>query len=110
MPVTSNEPTTTPVDHLVTFRWKSTATSSAKETAKKELDELLKRINGIMEYVLGPQISTESPGKGWDLGFRVTFVDVAARDAYVTNPDHIAVVNEYVLPILDGVVVFDIQH
>lgn len=110
MPITTLEPHMKPVDHLVVFRWKPTASPSEKDAAAEAIANLIGQIEGITAYVGGPQTSNEPPGKGWDFGFRMTFSGVAARDAYVSHPKHVEAVKTYIAPILDAAVVFDIQH
>lgn len=100
----------TQIDHLVLFRWKSDAAPDAVAKAIEAVAQLPKQISGITAYVGGPQASPEGLGQGFDFAFRMTFVDPAARDAYLPHPAHKAAIETFIAPVLETVLVFDIQH
>jgi hypothetical protein len=100
----------TQIDHLVLFRWKSDAAPDAIAKAIDAVAELPKQISGIIAYVGGSQASPEGLGQGFDFAFRMTFVDAAARDAYLPHPAHKAAIETHISPVLETVLVFDIQH
>lgn len=100
----------TQIDHLVLFRWKSDAAADAIGQAIKAVADLPNQISGITAYVGGPQASPEGLGQGFDFAFRMTFVDAAARDAYLPHPAHKAAIADHISPVLETVLVFDIQH
>ena len=76
----------------------------------EELRGFRQAIPGITGFQGGAYRSTEGLSKGFTHGFTMTFVDEAARDAYLPHPLHQAVVAK-LLPMLDGglegVVAFD---
>ncbi|MFD2264315.1 Dabb family protein [Lacibacterium aquatile] len=100
----------TQIDHLVLFRWKQGADLAAIARATEALAQLPSQISGITAYVGGPQASPEGLGQGFDFAFRMTFTDIAARDAYLPHPAHKAVIETFLAPIIETALVFDIQH
>jgi hypothetical protein len=63
---------------------------------------------GIKYFAGGPYASPEGLNQGYTHGFLVTFESSAARDAYLTHPEHEKIV-ELILPLLDGVLAFDFE-
>ena len=98
-----------PVEHFVIFRWKSTASESAKKSAEEAIANLSNQIPGIDAYAGGRQNSPEDPGQDWDFGFRMTFRDIEARDVYLTHPLHVDVKTRFINPIVAAAVVFDFE-
>jgi hypothetical protein len=98
------------VHHVVLFRFRTDLAAGAVETIFQELRGLRQRIPGITGFQGGMYNSPEGLAKGFTHGFTMTFVDAAARDAYLPHPLHQAVVDR-LLPMLDGgidaVVAFD---
>ncbi len=76
------------IQHLVLFKWKPTATAADQDAACAALRALRNAIPGIVALTVGAQNSPEGKGKGFHTGLTVTFVDAAARDAYLPHPAH----------------------
>jgi hypothetical protein len=74
------------------------------------LDGLRRKIPGVLDFSGGAYKSNEGLNKGFTHGFVMTFADAAARDAYLTHPEHEAI-KQKVLPLLegglDGAIAFD---
>jgi hypothetical protein len=98
------------VHHLVLFRFRADLPPEAVPALFAELRALRERIPGITGFSGGADASREGLTKGFSHGFCMTFVDGAARDAYLPHPEHQRVV-ERLLPLLeggiDGVLTFD---
>ena len=76
------------IQHLVLFKWKPTTTTADQAAACAALSALRDAIPGIVALTVGAQNSPEGKGKGFHTGLTVTFLDAAARDAYLPHPAH----------------------
>jgi hypothetical protein len=72
------------------------------------LADLRKRLPGFLSCTGGPYSSPEGLNQGYTHGFVMTFKDAAARDHYLTHPDHEELKAAF-LPDLEGVVAFDFE-
>src|SRR4051794_37875553 len=77
--------------HAVFFKLKSDAKIHAIDELNAAIAKLQDVIPGITSYHWGPSCSPEGLEKGFDAGFIMTFVNGAARDAYLPHPEHMAV-------------------
>ncbi|WP_254512232.1 Dabb family protein [Anatilimnocola floriformis] len=92
--------------HVVMYKFKD-------EIAKPQIQEVIdafaglpKKIDGIVAFEHGPNVSPEGKSEGLTYCFVVSFKDEAARDAYLKHPAH----DDYVKVVKDRrekVVVFD---
>ena len=88
--------------HFVSFRFKPTAPA----------DEIVARFLGLDALPMvrtidfGTNCSPEGKARGHTHGFLITFDDIAARDAYLTDPEHVAF-GEYAGSYIEDVYVFD---
>jgi len=96
------------VEHIVLLRLSVSSDDAAIRRLSTALLTLQDRIPGIVRIAFGANGSQEGLGRGYDLGFVVTFADGAARDAYLPHPEHQAVVL-LVEAIADEVLVFDLS-
>jgi hypothetical protein len=98
------------VQHLVLFRFRSNLALGAVEKIWEELRGLQDVVPGIVGFQGGAYRSPEELARGFSHGLIITFIDAAARDAYLPHPAHQAVVTQ-LLPMLeggiDGVLAFD---
>ena len=92
--------------HMVVFKYKDSA--SAEQIAKIEtaFAALPSKIDTIIDFEMGPNISKEGHDQGFTHCYLVTFDDQAGLDVYLPHPDHKAFV-ELLLPSLDKVFVVD---
>lgn len=96
------------VKHVALFKFKE---GTAQEQIDKVLEVLLdltESVPGIEDYVAGLNNSPEGLNDGLTHGFVMTFTDAAARDTYLTHPEHERVKTE-VLPHIDRVLIFDFE-
>jgi Stress responsive A/B Barrel Domain len=73
-----------------------------------ELDALRATIPGFLTFTGGPYSSPEGLHQGYTHGCVMTFMDAAARNGYLTHPDH-ELVKQRILPDVEGVVAFDFE-
>ena len=79
------------VIHVVLVRWRADADGGAREAVRAGVRGLPASIRGVLGLEEGPSVSPEGLEQGNDYGFVVTFVDAAARDAYLPHPAHVEV-------------------
>ena len=72
------------------------------------LEALRRALPGFLSCTGGPYSSPEGLNQGYTHGFVMTFADTAARDNYLTHPDHEKLKQAF-LPDLEGVVAFDFE-
>jgi hypothetical protein len=101
------------LDHLVLFRFLRHLGAAAIDSLIDELRHLAQSTPGVSSFRVGAYDSPEGLNRGYTHGFVMTFMTEAARDAYLTHPDHLRVVDK-LLPMLegglDGVLAFDLIH
>lgn len=91
------------VHHLVLFAFKDDITPAEVQTIFEKIGELKEIIPGIVSYIYGKNNSIEGLAKGYEYAFTTIFESIEARNAYVPHPEHVRVVNQYILPALkDG--------
>jgi hypothetical protein len=96
------------VKHIALIKFKD---GTSEEQLGKFFDQIMditESIPGIDDYVSGQNSSPESLNQGFTHGFIMTFHDAAARDAYLTHPDHQRV-KDIILPHVESVLVFDFE-
>jgi hypothetical protein len=74
----------------------------------KALNELKQQMPEFLAIQGGPYASPEGLNQGYTHGFVMTFANAAARDHYLTHPDHEKLKAAF-LPDLEGVVAFDFE-
>jgi hypothetical protein len=87
---------------------KCDAETSAIADLNAAIARLKDVIPGIAGYTWGPNCSPEGLDRGFGAGFVMTFVDAAARDAYLPHPEHKAV-QPLVRALVDDVFVYDLD-
>jgi hypothetical protein len=93
------------VEHVVLFKLKADATAEAKQAAVAALKGLRDQVEGIVDLSCGLNFSERS--QGFEIGLVVRFRDRAALDAYMPHPAHRGVVDQYLHPIRESVIVVD---
>ena len=76
------------VRHVVAFRYSDDATPAEIQEATAAFADLPNRIDGILDFEHGVNISPEGLDRGFTHVYLVTFRDAAARDAYLPHPEH----------------------
>lgn len=76
------------VKHVVVFKYKASATTAQIEEVTNAFKALRKTIPGIRAFEYGVNNSPENLNKGFTHVYLLTFLDAAARDAYLPHPEH----------------------
>jgi heme-degrading monooxygenase HmoA len=100
------EPTDNVLRHVVMYKFKETVTPEQVEQVVAAFSGLPKKIDAIMGFERGTNVSSEGKSEGFTHVFVVTFKDEAGRDAYLKHPAHDAYV-QVVKDKREKVVVFD---
>lgn len=93
--------------HVVSLKFKATATPQQISHVVDAFRDLKKRIPGIEDLEWGTNVSPEKHDKGFTHGFILTFGNEKDRDAYLVHPEHKAF-GKLLGPILDDVFVIDL--
>lgn len=93
------------VEHLVLFKVKSGVGEDAIQAMQRALLGLKDSIPGILEITVGANFSERS--QGFTHGLLVRFQDRAALDVYIPHQAHEDARNNYILPIVEDVLVVD---
>lgn len=96
------------VKHIALVKFKDGTTPEQIEKCFDELLDITESIPGIEDYVAGPNSSPEGMNHGYTHGFIITFENAAARDSYLTHPEHERV-KGLILPLVESTVVFDFE-
>ncbi len=94
------------VKHIALLKFKEGTTQEQIDQIMADLLELSESVDGIEDYVGGPNNSPEGLNDGFTHGFIMTFGNGAARDAYLPHPAHERL-KATVLPYAEKFVVFD---
>jgi len=97
-----------PVQHIALFSFKADTPPGTIDRVVLELRRLAKVIPGINSLTSGPNSSPEGLADGLTHGFVMTFQDAAARDAYLSHPEH-EKFKTLALPNIEKVIVFDYE-
>ena len=96
------------VKHIVLLKFKDGTNEEQIAKCFDDLLELTENIPGIDDYVSGANMSAESLNQGYTHALIMTFPDAAARDTYVSHPDHTNFVAA-VMPMIESVCVVDFE-
>lgn len=103
----SQKTASTPVvRHVVMFKFKDAATPDQIKEVERAFSALPSKINTIIGYEWGTNISPENLAQGFTHCFLVSFKDVAGRDYYLPHPAH-KEFGKILSPYLDKVMVID---
>ena len=98
------------LEHIVLARLKPDATPEQVRAAGAKLSEMVGRVPGVIEVVAGRNVSPEGKHQGYDYVLLVRMKDEAARDAYLEDEFHRHVAMEYVVPVVQEIIVADVLH
>ncbi len=96
------------VKHIGFLKFKDGTSEDEISRIFDELMDISENINGIEDYVSGPNSSPEGLSDGYTHAFVMTFSDAAARDAYLPHPDH-EKFKSTAIPHIDKVMVVDFE-
>ena len=95
-----------PYRHVVLFKFKGDATPEQVKAVEEAFKALPSKINTIVDFEWGTNVSPEGKDDGFTHCFLVTFKDKSGVDAYLPHPAHQAFV-AILKPLLDKVCVVD---
>jgi hypothetical protein len=94
------------LQHVVCFKFKSTATPEQIKQVEVAFEALKKKISQVQTLEWGTNVSKEQRDKGFTHCFILSFKSEQDRDAYIDHPEHKAF-GKIVGPVLDDVFVID---
>jgi hypothetical protein len=94
------------LQHVVCFKFKSTATADEIKNVEIAFQALKKKIPHVVSLEWGTNVSKEQRNKGFTHCFFLTFKSEQDRDTYIEHPEHKAF-GKLVGPVLDDVFVID---
>ncbi|MFD2649301.1 Dabb family protein [Devosia albogilva] len=100
------------IRHCVFLKFRSEVTDTQKADIYAGLAALVGRIEGLLTFSAGPNVSPEGKSRGYDDGFIMDLRDRAALDRYLEDPDHKAAGAKLVAALeggRDGLMVFDME-
>ena len=98
------------IEHIVLFKLKEPLSGNRFDAAIAALEGMQQRIPGITEVAAGNSVSPEDKEQGYQFGLWVRFESLAARDRYLTDPEHTGVIREHFSHLIADVLVFDLEH
>ncbi|MBD2312967.1 Dabb family protein [Desertifilum sp. FACHB-1129] len=93
------------IEHIVLFKWQPDTSPEAIATIIEALKSLQDKIPGIVDLSCGENFCERS--KGFTHGLVVRFVDRAALENYGPHPEHQAIVQELIKPVLLDILALD---
>ena len=94
------------LQHVVCFKFKSSAPAADVKKVEEAFQALKKKITQISALEWGTNVSKEQRDKGFTHCFLVTFKSEKDRDAYIGHPEHKAF-GGIVGPVIEDVFVID---
>ena len=94
------------LQHVVSFKFKTTATTQGIKKVEQDFQGLKQKIPQIVSLEWGTNVSKEKKDKGFTHCFILTFKSEQDLDAYIVHPEHKAF-GKIVGPLLDDVFVID---
>ena len=96
------------VKHIALVKFKEGTSNEQIDDLFDSLLDVTETIDGVEDYVSGPNTSPEDLSKGFTHGFVITFQDAATRDAYLSHADHEQFKAKFV-PMIEDIVVVDFE-
>jgi hypothetical protein len=94
------------LQHVVCFKFKTTATPQDIKKIEEALQALKHKIPQVVSLEWGTNVSKEKRDKGFTHCFVLSFKSEKDRDTYIEHPEHKAF-GKIVGPVLDDVFVID---
>lgn len=98
------------IRHCVFIRFKAGVSDAERASILADIAALKPIVPGYLAIDIGPNVSPEGLGRGYSGGFIIDFSDAAARDGYISHPDHEKAAGRIVAATeggADGVFVYD---
>lgn len=95
------------IEHLVLIKFKAGTTESNVAEMLHQIRLLQNKISEIKEISAGTNITDRA--KGFNVGVRVLLGKREDIEVYRTHPAHVAVLNNYIMPHLEDIMVIDYE-
>lgn len=95
------------IEHLVFLKLKPHVSNDAELKIIEGLKKLPETIKEIKELSVGKNFSSRN--KGFQIGLRVFFENKINLEKYIEHPDHVSVLNEFIKPVLEDIIVVDYE-
>lgn len=86
------------IRHIALFRFKEEAPTDTRQSLEEGLFQIAQTISVISSYEYGGDLGLREGN--FDFGVVADFADAADFENYVNHPDHLAFLNERLLPVL----------
>lgn len=96
------------IRHILLVSFKADVTPEHLRTLEQGFYQLKKDIKGIEQVEFGQNNSPEGLNQNYSHAIVMTFVDLAARDAYLTDDYH-EVFKRLFVPMIENIIVFDYE-
>ncbi|MBW9062947.1 Dabb family protein [Rhizobium herbae] len=100
------------IRHCVFIRFKTSVPDAERVSILADIAALKPLVPGYLAIDIGPNVSPEGLGKGYNSGFIIDFADATARDTYLSHPEHEKAGARIVAATeggVDGVFVYDFE-
>lgn len=96
------------IKHVALVKFKDGTSEEQIGNIFDQVLDITETIPGIEDYVSGPNSSPEKLNQGYTHALIMTFADAAARDAYLTHPEHERLIT-MIKPDVESLLVVDFE-
>ena len=106
-----SQPALADIEHLV-FLWLKPGTSEQVKQHIIEQSQALAELPEVAKVNAGTPVESDRPivDDSFDIGIVFSFKDKQALNAFAQNPVHLKFVGTQVKPVLDKILIYDIEH
>ncbi len=97
------------INHYVLLKLKEDVHLKKLEELEANMRNLSKEIAGIDSMTFGESINHEQKDQGFKYCISIIFEDLKSLDNYVSHEKHKEIVEKYIVPIIEDVLVFDYE-
>ena len=91
---------TSSILHMITFTWKAGTTPAQVDAFHTRILEFAGRSKGVQMFIAGPDAGLMAENAAY--GIVAKFESPEAFEAYRSAPEHLQIIDETLMPILDG--------
>ncbi len=97
------------INHYVLLKLKKNVPLKRLEELETNMRKLSNEISGINSINFGTSINHEQKDNGFKYCISMVFADLKSLDNYVSHEKHKEVIEKYIAPIIEDVLVFDYE-